>query len=121
MSCKDKACSDAFDAWIKQMPYPGVLDDPVAVSWAAFQAAWNRRAPEWQPIESAPKDGTYILLGARCGTWIGKYKHVYQSGYKPENPWASMMLNHDHMGEKWQAPTHWMPLPASPQPDGREG
>lgn len=65
----------------------------------------------WQPIETAPKDGTAILLGARCGTWIGKWLPVFTSGYRPDNPWSSLMLNHDYMAEKWQTPTHWMPLP----------
>jgi len=68
----------------------------------------------WLPIETAPKDGTAIMLGARCGAWIGKYLPVYQSGFKPDNPWSSLMLNHDHLYEKWQTPTHWMPLPEPP-------
>ena len=34
----------------------------------------------------------------------------------PDNPWSSLMLNHDHMGEKWHPPTHWQPLYASPAP-----
>ncbi|MDE2202701.1 MAG: DUF551 domain-containing protein [Burkholderiaceae bacterium] len=68
----------------------------------------------WQPIETAPKDGTAILLGSRGGAWIGKWLPVYVSGYRPDNPWSSLMLNHDHMGEKWCKPTHWMPLPAAP-------
>ena len=71
-------------------------------------------APQWQPIETAPRDGTAILLGSRGGSWIGKWLPVYASGYRPDNPWSSLMLNHDHMGEKWCKPTHWMPLPAAP-------
>jgi len=75
----------------------------------------NQYKPEgWQPIETAPKDGTAIMLGARCGAWIGKYLPIYQSGYKPENPWSSLMLNHDHLSEKRYQPTHWMPLPPPP-------
>lgn len=68
----------------------------------------------WMPIETAPKDGTAILLGSRGGSWIGKWLPVYGSGYRPENPWSSLMLNHDHMGEKRCKPTHWMPLPPPP-------
>ena len=69
---------------------------------------------EWKSIETAPKDGTAILLGSRGGSWIGKWLPVYVSGYQPENPWSSLMLNHDHMGEKLCKPTHWMPLPPPP-------
>lgn len=71
----------------------------------------------WRSIETAPKDGTAILIGNERGAWIAKYEPVYPSGYRPENPWFSLMLNHDHMRKgKPYAPTHWMPLPAPPLP-----
>ena len=85
---------------------------------------WNTRADSaavaaereaWKPIETAPRDGTVILLGSRGGCWIGKWLQIYGSGYRPENPWSSLMLNHNHMGEKWMQPTHWMPLPQPPR------
>ena len=78
----------------------------------------TQAAPEgWMPIETAPKDGTYILLGSADGSWIARNYPVYQSGYRPDNPWQSMMLNHEHMGRYPKAkPTHWMPLPAAPKP-----
>ena len=69
---------------------------------------------KWQSIDTAPKDGALIVLGARNGVWLGKYLPVYQSGYRPENPWSSMLLNHDHMAERYTRPTHWMPLPLPP-------
>ncbi|MBP8141691.1 MAG: DUF551 domain-containing protein [Acidovorax sp.] len=77
------------------------------------------QAEGWRPISTAPKDGALIVLGARNGVWIGKYLPVYQSGYRPENPWSSMLLNHDHMAERYTRPTHWMPLP--PPPTSAEG
>ena len=77
------------------------------------------QAEGWRPIETAPKDGALIVLGARNGVWLGKYVPVYQSGYRPENPWSSMLLNHDYMAERYTRPTHWMPLP--PPPTSAEG
>ena len=77
------------------------------------------QAEGWRPISTAPKDGALIVLGARNGVWLGKYVPVYQSGYRPENPWSSMLLNHDHMAERYTRPTHWMPLP--PHPTSAEG
>ena len=77
------------------------------------------QAAGWRPISTAPKDGALIVLGARNGVWLGKYVPVYQSGYRPENPWSSMLLNHDHMAERYTRPTHWMPLP--PPPTSAEG
>ncbi len=71
-------------------------------------------AQEWQPIETAPMDGTRIVLGNEYGCWIGEFHPVYQSGFKPDNPWQSMMLNHNHIKNGDLFPTHWMPLPAAP-------
>src|SRR5690606_32287996 len=72
----------------------------------------------WQPIETAPKDGTYILLSNNeCGgSWVGHFKEHAQSGFRFENPWHSQMLNHWHLPNKDKAglPTHWMPMPAAP-------
>lgn len=71
---------------------------------------------EWQPIETAPKDGAAVLVTNGGGVWIAKHKAVYQSGYKPDNPWFCLMLNKDHIPPKLRrgCPTHWMPLPSLP-------
>lgn len=72
----------------------------------------------WQPIETAPTNGEAILIANGNGVWAAKYKAVYQSGYKPESPWMSLMLNKDHIPARLRhgKPTHWMPLPAAPKP-----
>lgn len=70
---------------------------------------------EWQPIETAPKDGTPIIVGNSAGPWVARYCAVFQSGYRPENPWQCMMLNRWHMPRHASSvPTHWMPLPEPP-------
>lgn len=72
-------------------------------------------APEWQPIETAPRDGTPILVSneERDGAWIAYYCPVYQSGYRPENPWSSLMLNTRWHKNTWASyvPTRWMTIP----------
>lgn len=68
----------------------------------------------WQPIETAPKDGTAIIVSNDCGSWVAKYWAIYQSGYKADSPWFSLMLNHDHMPRGGGLPTHWQPLPNPP-------
>lgn len=73
------------------------------------------REPKWRPINTAPKDGTVVLLANGSGVWTGKYKPVYQSGFAPATTWFSLMLNHDHIGNKSCTPTHWMPLPEAPK------
>lgn len=73
----------------------------------------------WMPIDSAPKDGTYILVCNHDAgvSWIAAYVPVFTSGYRPENPWASKMLNHYHAKKRYPStvPTFWQPLPAPPQ------
>jgi len=73
---------------------------------------------KWKPIETAPKDGTYVLVGNVYGAWVATYDSIAASGYKFDNPWRSMMLNHRHMERRERpyslTPSHWMPLPLIP-------
>jgi hypothetical protein len=63
---------------------------------------------DWQPIQSAPKDGTYILLTAFVinrwrvgeGRWFDDEDH-------PDDP--GLWSNFGH----WE-PTHWAPMPDPP-------
>ena len=65
----------------------------------------------WQPIETAPKDGTWIMV-----YWptmgIGQYPFVvfWDEGWQP-----ARYSDRDY-GEAF--PTHWMPLPAAPKKEG---
>ena len=74
---------------------------------------------EWQPIETAPKDGkTYFLATNGCGVWVAHWAPIAVSGYRFEQPWRSVMLNHWHISDevrRYQPPTHWAPLPEPPQ------
>lgn len=73
---------------------------------------------EWEPIGNAPKDGSVVLLGNKEGTWVGRYVDQYESGFRPPNPWMSLMLNHRHISDLYTLfPTHWAPLPAPPKQD----
>jgi len=67
---------------------------------------WNARAPQWQPIESAPKDGTRILLFGD-GDQVVAYFNV---GY---GTWD----DGDHHDDI-QGLTHWQPLSAPPEVEG---
>ena len=103
---------------------------PMVESLRAKLAAWD-----WQPIETAPKDGTHILLytpaydyqGARCdvrityGYWDVP-KHGEQIGdcggacRCPEYDDASEPYWYSDDGGFLEElpPTHWMPLPPPP-------
>lgn len=95
-----------------------VLQSPeIQARMEAYAAAKVREAQRWQPIETAPKDGTVVMVCNEDGTWIAKYVPIYPSGCRAENPWFSLMLNHDHLRKvRSYRPTHWMPLPAPPLP-----
>jgi len=64
--------------------------------------------PQWQPIETAPKDGTEILT-IRSNGFIGK-------GVWYDNPFGRKDTVIENASGKWWSVTHWMPLPAPPSP-----
>jgi hypothetical protein len=78
----------------------------------------------WQPIETAPKDGTVILLAAfdADGTPFGEewpcyWGHIQQNGLFPG---VTGMWTVTGGGVTWSeapeegGPTHWRPLPPAP-------
>lgn len=74
---------------------------------------------DWQPIETAPKDGTAIMLyspGKNGGRWITRWK-------EPEVQWVVVKDGPEILSgdmekkprrDRIPPPTHWMPLPAPP-------
>jgi hypothetical protein len=68
----------------------------------------------WQPIETAPTDGTAVLL------WPYGYSDIWQGhadcevvlGYF-DNEGREEWFNPE--AREWFEPTHWMPLPAPPE------
>lgn len=87
---------------------------------------------EWQPIETAPKDGSRVLVAwvdrgngewhQRC-VWWGKKFDI--SGYDESNEltlWRSewtdgCVESFGYEEVRAYEPTHWMPLPAPPIED----
>lgn len=61
---------------------------------------------EWQPIETAPRNGTEILVMLENKDMHIVYGHRYDFGNKFE--WAQFD------GPNNYNPTHWMPLPKPP-------
>lgn len=59
----------------------------------------------WQPIETAPKDGTEILCSTKNGNmYVVSYDGIFAS------PWRII----NEFGLHAHAPVHWMPLPPLP-------
>jgi hypothetical protein len=71
-------------------------------------------ADNWQPIESAPKDGTRIDVFAEGRRWPDSY----WSGGPKRGCWWAPNWDYDGMdGPTCLAPTHWMPIPPPPAAD----
>lgn len=80
----------------------------------------SREADPWQPIETAPRDGRYLLL------WE-QYGEAPFAGYWAKNRWGVCHEHVDALGgwdgaivvDNLQCPiTHWMALPAAPKQEG---
>lgn len=82
---------------------------------ADLRAQLAAAGPLWQPIESAPKDGTTVDLWDRRGfRWTDKHwgQHYWRNG-KPENrPLSWGCGSADGPGPD---PIYWMPKPAPPK------
>ena len=73
----------------------------------------------WRSMDSAPKDGTEVLLWTRDGLYAAAWLKDGQAGSCQED-W------HTYDGYKWYVicsnpPTAWMPQPSAPRPSQREG
>jgi hypothetical protein len=67
---------------------------------------------KWKPIETAPKDGTKVLVWSKDYTWEG----IGIAFWGRSNPlnrqaWLGGHCGVDHISQ----PTHWMSLPKAPK------
>lgn len=65
------------------------------------------RLMRWRPIDTAPKDGTDILIFA----WGNSQIVVSYDESNAMHPWRTL----DGIGYHKDSPTHWMPLPEPPK------
>lgn len=63
----------------------------------------------WQPIETAPKDGTMVLIADARDGYVCEARHLDEG----RGWWARNNDPTDYWGEEI-FPTHWMPLPQPP-------
>lgn len=68
---------------------------------------------EWQPIETAPRDGTEFQA------WIDQYGWEPACRYNPDTEAFEIFGRIDYDQDGWDSyhhmtPTHWMPYPAPP-------
>lgn len=77
--------------------------------------------PQWQPIATAPKDGTWVMLRGGSIDW----QHVGDDGVQPPCVFARWAGGECLIGDEWvvteydtgvcsvtyENPTHWRPVP----------
>ncbi len=69
----------------------------------------------WQPIETAPKDGQPILLGWTGGSSdLGFWVADPSRNYWELTGW--FLWDSNVLCDRPSKPTHWMPLPEGPKP-----
>ncbi len=62
---------------------------------------------DWMPIESAPRDESFVLVFGPDGVDIGSYRD-----WTVEPGWSRRYTaEYDNEWAEITAPTHWMPLP----------
>ena len=69
-----------------------------------------KAAQEWRGMESAPKDGTFVLVidseyGDHGGAFVARYTEAFS---------GSWLINTSHVPHVVR-PTHWMLLPTPPE------
>lgn len=81
------------------------LSEPIKMKTYINDEEYKPCNHKWQPIETAPKDGTIILFFIPFCEIVTS--GVYEKAY---NEWRSLMVPHATLNP----PTHWMPLPEQP-------
>ena len=87
---------------------------------SALTASEQQRT--WQPIETAPKDGTSILIYGGTYNDNEGYYHDMECRFPTLAFWSGNYMPHWHGDnldghDRWNVhqPTHWMPLPEAPK------
>jgi hypothetical protein len=66
---------------------------------------------EWRPIDSAPRDGTRVILGWDSG-------EPSRFGFHQRNAdWKGWRATSLEIGFPKKPPTHWQPMPTPPTGD----
>ncbi|CAJ0737813.1 hypothetical protein R16034_00857 [Ralstonia edaphis] len=143
----EKQMRKAYQKWAKEQGHPfhdivvlrgpassdpELIDSFSEMAEKAWLACYQHLAPQWQPIETAPRDGTMIMLGRPAiedcdaisvpGFWMDAVDDGIDfmggdAGFVDVNfQQFSGGRTFGDLASQYAAnqPTHWMPLPAAP-------
>ena len=113
----------AYDVWSSvDMADKGVME-----CWEAAATAVRDKVMEWKTIETAPKDGTEILIcGGTCiydqETYPTNtpFKRTTIASWNSGGEWERDGYGSEYDGRYFHKPTLWMPLPSPPCVPGRD-
>jgi hypothetical protein len=109
MAENDVACDDAMRLL---EAIATIIDGPIADTrlhdWSGLPERVRLKVHSWQPIATAPKDETAVLI-CRISIVPG-YRPVVARWSDLLSPCSASWTD----GEYTFSPTHWMPLPAPP-------
>lgn len=106
-------CCESAESYNRALDRQREQIDALSLDGSRLRAenAALRAEREWRPIETAPKDGTEILL-AFDEPLVGMNRgRVAQASLTKMGDWSVPYFRRD-------PPTHWMPLPAPPGGEG---
>lgn len=66
---------------------------------------------DWQPIETAPKDGA-VIMGWIGVPWLFSWQEEKWHGVIPHDSGYALMWVRS---AKYNQPTHWQPIPEPPE------
>ena len=116
--------------WLRELR--GYIEDKETMALARIVENEALKANQsWQPISTAPKDGTVILAyvpargRAFACRWEPEFEYIYHENgdnTTPRGAWTDNAVVSFGMEEVAEySPTHWMPLPSAPPSPQSEG
>jgi hypothetical protein len=141
--CGESTCTEPWEPGCglgASAEHAVIASDDFSRGWKAGYGYRDKATPraaeagEWLPIESAPRDGTRIILGrpdedgdgggiSVCGYWIDELEdgvdYMGNDGGFTDVDYQVFQPGRSFGAESYRCagkqPTHWRPLPAPPQ------
>lgn len=123
----DEVDEDRYVPMYQRNRAPNILVGDLRHASRLLSEASPSPASEWQPIESAPKDGTRIVVWNGAAHFARWSDDCHMGQFEKAPGWQVFECEDDTFyawGLSASEVTHWMPLPQPPLPaakDSRDG
>lgn len=114
--------AEKMEAWVPGKGHSPLHAAGMALAYRDAAKAIRNCANAWQPIETAPKDGTVVLLTDGVAMVAGRWADAVPPSIGAS---TSYSWNYPEIPARWETPkgalctdpstpTHWQPLLAAP-------